>query len=80
VGVKGTSADPSGTGVAAELSSIEVPGVALTSGSLVLAMLQVNVPGLWVRAVVPHVSGQSFTIWLSETPTQDAWVAWFVVN
>jgi len=107
VGVKGTSADPSGTGVVAEataggtalqvagpavfsrsgkvgvaagLGFVEVPGVALTSGSLVLATLQANVSGLWVRAVVPHVSQQSFTIWLSERSTQHVWVAWFVVN
>jgi hypothetical protein len=107
VGVKGTSPDPSGTGVIAEATaggtalqvtgpavfsrsgfaivtagndSVEVQSMPLTATSLVLAVLQVNRPGVIVRAVVPHIASSSFTIWLNRSSIQNVRVAWFIVN
>jgi len=55
-------------------------GVALTSGSLVLATLQQNLSGVCVRAAAPNTTGSSFTVYLSKAPSAPATVAWFVVN
>jgi hypothetical protein len=57
-----------------------VTGVALTAASLVLATLQQNLSGVYVRSAVPNVAGSSFTINLSKAPSASAKVAWFVVN
>ena len=54
--------------------------MALTSASLVLATLQQNLSGVYVRAAVPNVTGSSFTVYLSKAPTTSTKVAWFVVN
>ena len=63
-------------------SSVTHTGVTLTSTSLVLASLQNNIPGVYVEAVVPSVSGKSFEIVLSKKVPSEmtAKVAWFVVN
>jgi hypothetical protein len=66
--------------VAAGKSSGTVTGVALTAASLVLATLQQNLSGVYVRSAVPNVAGSSFTINLSKAPSASAKVAWFVVN
>jgi hypothetical protein len=66
--------------VAAGKSSGTVTGVALTTASLVLATVQQNLSGVYVRAAVPNVPGRSFTINLSKAPSASAKVAWFVVN
>jgi hypothetical protein len=66
--------------VAAAKTSATQAGVALGSASLVLATLQQNLSGVYVRAAVPNVSGGSFTVYLSKAPTATAKVAWFVVN
>ncbi|MGH2752151.1 MAG: hypothetical protein ACRDK3_14955 [Actinomycetota bacterium] len=62
-------------------SSVTKSGVnALTSSSFVLAQLQQNASGRWVRSVVPNVANGSFTIYLNRSVTSDTSVAWFVVN
>ena len=55
-------------------------GVAQTAASLVLATLQQNLSGIYVRAAVPNTCGRSFTVNLSKAPTASAKVAWFVFN
>jgi len=66
--------------VAAGKSSGTVTGVALSAASLVLATVQQNLSGVYVRCAVPNVAGSSFTINLSKAVTASAKVAWFVVN
>jgi hypothetical protein len=66
--------------VAAGKSSGTVTGVALSAASLVLATLQQNLSGVYVRSAVPNVPGSSFTVHLSKAVTASAAVAWFVVN
>jgi hypothetical protein len=66
--------------VAAGKSSATQTGVALTTASLVLATLQQNLSGVYVRAAVPKITGSSFTVYLSKAPTVSTKVAWFVVN
>ena len=57
-------------------------GATLTSTSLVLANLQNSIHGVYVQAVVPNVSGNSFEVFLSKAVPRGmtAKVAWFVVN
>ena len=45
-----------------------------------LATLQQDKTGLYVRSAVPNVPGSSFTIHLSKAVTASITVAWFVVN
>jgi hypothetical protein len=52
--------------VAAGKSSATQTGVALTSASLVLATLQQDRPGVWVRSAVPKLTASSFTVHLSK--------------
>jgi len=66
--------------VAAGSSKVTKTGVALTSASLVLATLQQDVAGVWVRSAVPNVTAKSFTVHLSKAVSATAKVAWFVVN
>jgi len=66
--------------VAAGQSSATKTGVALTAASLVLATLQQDRAGIWVRSVVPNVAGSSFTIHVSKPVSAGTSVAWFVVN
>lgn len=66
--------------VAAGSSKVTKTGVALTSGSLVLATLQQDVAGVWVRSAVPNVAGHSFTVHLSKATPVKTKIAWFVVN
>jgi hypothetical protein len=66
--------------VAAGSSSATRTGVALTAASLVLATLQQDRAGVWVRSAVPNVAGNSFTIHLSKAAAASTTVAWFVVN
>jgi hypothetical protein len=47
--------------VAAGTSKVAKTGVALTAASLILATLQQDVAGVWVRSAVPNVAGSSFT-------------------
>ena len=66
--------------VAAGKSSATQTGVALTSASLVLATLQQDRSGVWVRSAVPNIAGSSFTVHLSKAVAASTTVAWFVVN
>jgi hypothetical protein len=66
--------------VAAGKSSGTVTGVALSAASLVLATVQQNLSGVYVRGAVPNTAGSSFTLYLSKAPSAGAKVAWFVVN
>ena len=66
--------------VAAGKSSATQTGVQLSPASLVLATLQQDRSGVWVRSAVPKVSAHSFTVHLSKTVPARTKVAWFVVN
>jgi hypothetical protein len=66
--------------VRAGRSAVTETGVALTSASLVLATLQQDRAGVWVRSAVPDVAAGSFTIHLSKAVTAGTKVAWFIVN
>jgi hypothetical protein len=60
-------------------SSVGKTGIPLTTSSLILAVLQTNRPGIYVRAVVPNVVGSSFTIYLNAAVPGTTYVAWFVI-
>ncbi len=66
--------------VGAGTSAVTKTGVALTAASLVLASVQQDRAGVWVRSAVPNVVGSSFTIHLNKTVAASTTVAWFVVN
>ena len=66
--------------VAAGSSKVTKTGVTLTSASLVLATLQQDVAGVWVRSAVPDATAKSFTVHLSKAVSATVKVAWFVVN
>ena len=66
--------------VPAGKSTVTKTGVALTAASLVLATLQQDVPGVWVRSAVPNVTAKSFTVHLSKAVSAKTKVAWFVLN
>ena len=66
--------------VPAGKSSVTRTGVALSAASLVLATLQQDQAGVWVRSAVPNVAGSSFTVNLSKAVSASTKVAWFVVN
>jgi hypothetical protein len=67
--------------IAAGRSSVTKTGVTpLTASSLVLAVLQTNRPGIYVRAVVPNVAGHSFTVYLNAAVPGTTNVAWFILN
>jgi hypothetical protein len=66
--------------VAAGSSKVTKTGVALTPASLVLATLQQDVPGVWVRSAVPNVTAKSFTVHPSKAVSAKTKVAWFVLN
>jgi hypothetical protein len=66
--------------VAAGSAKVTKTGVSLVAGSLVLATLQQDVPGVWVRSAVPNVAGHSFTVHLSKASPVRVKIAWFVVN
>lgn len=66
--------------IPAGTSSIQKTGIRIDGRTLVLATLQQDRPGVYVRSAVPSASGDSFTIRLNQavaTPTQ---VGWFLVN
>jgi hypothetical protein len=66
--------------IPARASKVVISGVDLTSSSLVLATIQQDASGRWVRAAVPDVAAGSFTILLNKAASRDTLVAWFVVN
>ena len=61
-------------------ATVTVPG-GLSTASLVLALVQNAVAGIWVVRAVPNTSTGKATITLNKTPASgSAKVAWFVVN
>ena len=66
--------------IAAGASSGTVFGVTLSTASLILATLQQDRAGVWVRSAVPNIAGHTFTVHLSKAVTASITVAWFVVN
>jgi hypothetical protein len=66
--------------IPAKKTSVIKTGVALTSESLVLATLQENIKGVWIKAAVPNVAENSFEIFLNKKPKRTVTVAWFIVN
>jgi hypothetical protein len=66
--------------VRAGKSSATKTHVALTAASLVLATVQHDEPGIWVRCAVPDAARHSFTVHLSKAVKASTKVAWFVIN
>ncbi len=66
--------------VKADRASVTVSNVALTNSSLVLALIQGNVQGTWVRGVVLDIVGDKLTIRLNKVVSNAAFVGWFVVD
>jgi hypothetical protein len=66
--------------ITAGKSSATQTGVALTSASLVLATLQQDRTGVYVRSAVPKPAASSFTIHLNKAVSVSTRVAWFIVN
>src|SRR5262249_28135843 len=66
--------------VAAGKSTATQAGVALTRASLVLATVQQDRPGVWVRSAVPAVTAHSFTVHLSRKVPARTRGAWFGGN
>jgi hypothetical protein len=72
----------SGSGIAVVQSTkakVTVNNVALTNSSFILATIQFNVPGTWVRGV-SHSTATSFTIWLNKAVADTTFVGWFIVD
>jgi hypothetical protein len=66
--------------VPAGATSASQAGVVLGPASLVLALLQENLPGIAVRAAVPDPTAGSVTVHLTQAPPADTVVGWMVVN
>ncbi len=66
--------------LAAGKSTATQTGVALSAASLVLATLQQDRSGVYVRSAVPNVAASSFTVHLSKAVTASTSVAWFVAT
>jgi hypothetical protein len=66
--------------IAAGSSSATKTRVPLSAGSLVLATLQQDRAGVYVRSAVPNIAKHSFTIQLNKAVTKATTVAWFIVN
>jgi hypothetical protein len=61
-------------------SSVAQTGVQLSRATLVLATIQDDLEGVWVRSAVPDPAGQMFTIHLNKAAPTRVKVAWFLVN
>ena len=55
-------------------------GIRVDPGTLVVAVLQQDRPGVYVRSAVPNASGSRFTIRLNKAVSGDTKVGWFLVN
>jgi hypothetical protein len=66
--------------VAAGKSSATQTGVALTSASLILATVQQNLSGVYVRAAAPDITGSSFTVCLGKAPAASTKAARFIAS
>jgi hypothetical protein len=54
--------------------------VQLSKATLVLATIQDDLDGVWVRSAVPDPAGQKFTVHLNKAAPTHVKVAWFLVN
>jgi hypothetical protein len=54
--------------------------VPLSRASLVLAVVQEDLEGVWVRSAVPDPAGERFTVHLNKPAPTRVKVAWFIVN
>jgi hypothetical protein len=54
--------------------------IQLSAATLVLATIQDDVEGVWVRSAVPDPAGHKFTIHLNKAAPTRVRVAWFLVN
>jgi hypothetical protein len=61
-------------------SQVTVTVAGMVTGSLALATLQRNAPGIWVRAAVPDVLNSRITIYLNQAVTQLTLVGYFVLH
>jgi hypothetical protein len=66
--------------IAANQRSVTKTGIRVDAGTLVLATLQQNRPGVWIQSAVPHAAGDSFTIRLNKVVASAITVGWFLVN
>jgi hypothetical protein len=66
--------------VAAGSGSVTRTGIRIDPGTLVLATLQQDRPGVFVRSAVPNAAGDSFTVRLNKAVGSDTMVGWFLVN
>lgn len=66
--------------VTAGTSAVTKTGIRVDAGTLVLATLQQDRPGVFVRSAVTNAVGDSFTIQLNKVVASDTRVAWFLVN
>jgi hypothetical protein len=66
--------------IAAGRSSVTKTAIPVTSSSLVIAVLQTNRAGVFVRAAVVNPTARSFTIYLNKAVTATTYVAWFVLG
>jgi hypothetical protein len=66
--------------VKAGTSSVSKTGIRIDAGTLVLATLQQDRPGVYVRSAVPNAAGDSLTIRLNKSVASDTRVGWFLVN
>lgn len=66
--------------IASGTSSVTKTGIRIDPGTLVLAMLQHDRPGIYVRSAVPNVAADSFTIRLNAAVGSNTTVAWFLVK
>jgi len=66
--------------VPAGATSATQAGLSLSQASLVLALLQEDLPGVAVRAAVPDPAAGTVTVHLTQAPAADTAVAWMVVN
>jgi hypothetical protein len=61
-------------------ASVTKSSIRIDAGSLVLAVLQQDRSGIFVRSAVPNATGDSFTIHLNKAVASDTKVGWFIVN
>ena len=61
-------------------ASVTKSSIRVDAGSLVLAVLQQDRSGIYMRSAVPDAAGDSFTIHLNKAVSSDTKVGWFIVN
>jgi hypothetical protein len=65
--------------IAAGAAQATISGVRLRNDTFILATLQKNTPGVFVRAAVPDVATNSVTIYLNQAAPANTLAAWFAV-